>query len=145
MIVVSDSTPLIHLAKAGYMKLLFSLYKQVLITGEVYREAIEEGIILEKEDAVIIQKYIGNGINVKNPVSSSERLVEKYRIHKGEVDSIQLANEIGAQLILMNERDGRNAAKKEGFKVKGSIGVVFDALKAGLINEKEALEVLNKF
>ena len=145
MIVVSDSTPLIHLAKVGYIELLFSLYEKVLITKEVYREVVEEGIILEKDDAGIIQKYIGKNIHIKNPASPPDRLIEKYRIHKGEADSIQLARETGAQLILMNERDGRNAAKNEGLKVKGSIGILFDALKAGIINEKGASTILNKF
>lgn len=145
MIVVSDSTPLIHLAKVGCMELLFSLYEEVLITEEVYREAVEEGIILEKNDAGVIQEYIGKSIHIKNPTSLSDRLIEKYCIHKGEADSIQLAMEIGAQLILMNERDGRNAAKNEGLKVKGSIGVIFDALKAGIINEKQVLTILNNF
>lgn len=145
MIVVSDSTPLIHLGKVGCMELLFSLYKEVLITKEVYREVVEEGIILEQDDAGVVQEYVGKSIHVKSPKSPSDRLVEKYRIHKGEADSIQLAKEIGAQLILMNERDGRNAAKNEGFKVKGSIGILFDALKAEAINEKEVLTILNKF
>jgi len=89
MIVVSDSTPLIHIAKVG--------------------------LILEQNDAVVINEYIGKRIHVKNASSSSSYLVEKYSIHKGEADSIQLALEINA-LILMNERDGRNAAKSEGLK-----------------------------
>jgi len=36
MIVVSDSTPLIQLAKAGRLDILFSLYKKILITKDVY-------------------------------------------------------------------------------------------------------------
>jgi predicted nucleic acid-binding protein len=75
MIVVSDSTPLIHLAKVGHMKILFSLYKEILITKEVYREAVEEGILLEKEDAGLIQDYVGKSIHVKSPKSSSKHLV----------------------------------------------------------------------
>ncbi|TAN40487.1 MAG: DUF3368 domain-containing protein [Candidatus Methanoperedens sp.] len=145
MIVVSDSTPLIHLAKIGQVEILFSLYNEILITKEIYREVVEEGNLLEKEDAGVIQDYVGKSIHVKNPRSSSEHLVEKYLIHKGEADSIQLAMETGAQLILMNERDGRNAAKSEGIKVKGSIGVLFEALKAGVIDEREALNNLEKF
>jgi len=145
MIVVSDSTPLIHLAKAGQIETLFSLYKEILITNEVYREVVVEGNLLEKEDAGVVQNYVGSRIHVKNPKSSSQHLVEKYLIHRGEADSIQLALETGAQLILMNERDGRNATKSEGLRVKGSIGVLFDALKAGLINEEEALGILLKF
>ncbi len=145
MIVVSDSTPLIHLAKVGRIEILFSLYKEILITNEVYREVVVEGNLLEKEDAGVVQNYVGRSIHVKNPKSSSARLVEKYPVHRGEADSIQLALETGAELILMNEREGRNAAKSEGIGVKGSIGVLFDALKAGLINEDEALSILLKF
>ncbi len=145
MIVVSDSTPLIHFAKVEHIELLFSLYKEIIITKEVYREVVEEGNILEKEDARIIQKYIGKSITIKSPVSSSERLVKKYFIHKGEADSIQLAKEIDAQTILMNERDGRIAAKNEGLKVRGSIGVLFDALKIKLIDAEQAISILNKF
>ncbi len=145
MIVVSDSTPLIHLAKAGRIEILFSLYKEILITNEVFREVVVEGNLLEKEDAVVVQNYVGRSIHIKNPKSPSKYLVEKYLIHKGEADSIQLALETDAQLILMNEREGRNAAKCEGLRVKGSIGVLFDALKAGLINEEDALGILLKF
>lgn len=145
MIVVSDSTPLIHLAKIGQVEILFSLYNEILITKEVYREVVEEGNLLEKEDAGIIKDYVGKSIRVKNPRSSSEHIVDKYLIHRGEADSIQLAKETGARLILMNERDGRNAAKSEGIKVKGSIGVLFDALKAGVISEEGALIILEKF
>lgn len=145
MIVVSDSTPLIHFAKIGYIHLLFSLYNEILITDEVYRETVEEGIILEKEDAKIIRRYIGKNIHIKNPMKASGGLVEKYQIHKGEADSIQLAKEVGAPFILMNERDGRIAAKNEGINVKGSLGVLFEALKAELINKNEALIILKRF
>ena len=144
MIVVSDSTPLIHLAKAGCIDIMFSLYKEIYITKEVYREVVEEGLILEQEDAVIIKEHIGKRIHVKNPSSSSGNIIEKYSIHKGEAESIQLA--LGKEaLLLINERDGRNAAKKEGIKVKGTIGVLFDSLKAGVIDNERALIVLSRF
>ncbi|CAG0979572.1 hypothetical protein METP2_01889 [Methanosarcinales archaeon] len=45
----------------------------------------------------------------------------------------------------MNERDGRNAAKSEGLKVKGSIGVLFDALREDVIDREEALSMLSRF
>src|SRR3972149_8086096 len=144
MIVVSDSTPLIHFAKAGRLDILFILYNKILITEEVYSEVVEEGLILEKEDAVIIKEHIGKRIQIKNPSSSSMHIIRKYSIHKGEAESIQLALEINA-LFLMNERDGRNAAKSEGIKVKGSIGVLFDAFREGVIDEEEALNVLSRF
>jgi len=115
MIVVSDSTPLIHLAKVGNIELLFSLYKHVLITKEVYREVVEEGIILEKDDAEFVQEYVGKSIHVKSPKSSSDQLIEKYRIHKGEADSIQLAKEIGAQLILIIQKESAGFLDRTGY------------------------------
>ncbi len=144
MIVVSDSTPLIHLAKAGRLDILFSLYNKILITEEVYIEVVEEGLILEKEDAVIIKEYIGKRIQIKNPGSSSVDIIKKYSLHEGEGESIVLALETNA-LLLMNERDGRNAAKIEGIKVKGTIGVLFEALKEEVIDNEEALGVLSRF
>ena len=48
MIVVSDSTPLIHIAKVG--------------------------LILEQKDAVVIKEYIGKKIHVQNASSSSSYL-----------------------------------------------------------------------
>jgi predicted nucleic acid-binding protein len=145
MIAVSDSTPLIHLAKVGCIEILFSLYKEIIITYEVYREVVEEGKLLENEDAWIIEEYVGKHFHVKSPTTSSEYLIEKYVIHRGEADSIQLAKETGAELLLMNERDGRNAAKHEGLKVKGSIGILFEALKTGIINKEEVLSILGQF
>lgn len=145
MIVVSDSTPLMHFAKIGQLNLLFSLYDEILITKEVLKETVEAGIMLGEDDAVVIQRYIGKNINVKMPQMPFKWLIEKYHIHQGEAESIQLAKEVGAHLILMNEREGRIAAKKEGLEVKGSIGVIFNGLKADLINKKEALSILNSF
>lgn len=58
---------------------------------------------------------------------------------------IQLAKEINAQLLLINESQGRRAAKAEGIKVKGTIGILFDALKAGVITKDEALNILREF
>ena len=144
MIVVSDSTPLIHIAKAGRFNILFTLYKDILITKEVYREVVDEGLILQQEDALVIKEHIAKWIHVKNASSSSRHLIEKYSIHKGEADSIQLALENNA-LLLINERDGRNAAISEGIKVKGSIGILFKALKQGTIHKEEALSILSRF
>jgi len=100
---------------------------------------VEEGLILEKDDALIVKEHIGKRIQIKNSSSSSMHIIRKYSIHKGEAESILLAQETNA-LLLMNERDGRNAAKSEGIKVKGTIGILFDALRNGVIDREEALK-----
>ena len=44
MIVVSDSTPLMHFGKANRLNLLRLVYHEVIITEVVYRETVIEGI-----------------------------------------------------------------------------------------------------
>ncbi len=72
MSVVSDSTPLIHLAKVERLDILFALYGEVVITKEVHREVVEEGFSLKKDDAKVVSRYIGKGIRIANPT---------YRLH----------------------------------------------------------------
>lgn len=145
MTVVSDSTPLIHLAKVGKLEMLFTIYGEVLITREVYREVVEEGLLLGREDARVVKRYLGREIRIAEPELSSEYLVQKYQIHRGEAESIQLAKEVGARLLLINESQGRRAAKAEGLKVKGTIGVLFEALRVGVVSRDEALNILRDF
>ncbi|GCC11531.1 hypothetical protein IPdc08_01586 [archaeon] len=144
MKVVNDSTPLIHLAKAGGLGLLQKLYGSIYITKAVYREAVEEGELLGEADAPVIKKGVGKWINI-GEVTGSERIARKYGLHLGEATSIALALEQGAGLLLMNEREGRDAAKKESLKIKGTIGVIQEAVKKGVISAEEGTGILRKF
>lgn len=111
MIVVSDSTPLIHLAKVGNIKLLFSLYKEVLITKEVYREVVEEGIILEKDDAGVIQEYTGKSIHVKSPMSSSDKLVKNIESIRAKQIQFSLQRRLAPNLFLLTKGMGGTQLK----------------------------------
>ncbi len=144
MKVVSDSTPLIHLAKLGKLGLLKELYGAIFITMAVYREAVEEGELLGEGDALVIKRGVGEWIRI-GEVKGAERIAGKHGLHLGEAASIALALEQGAGLLLMNEREGRGAAKKEGLKVKGTIGVIQEAVKKGVILGEEARGLLGMF
>lgn len=144
MIVVSDSTPLMHFAKVGKLYVLRVLYRKIAITETVRSEVVEEGVLLGKRDALEVKKEIGRWIEVREPSGSAAKLAEKYGIHIGEAKSILLAKEMKA-LLLINERDGRDAAVKEGVKVKGTIGVISEGVKKGALRKEGAIEILNTF
>ncbi|MEM2129306.1 MAG: hypothetical protein QXZ70_01775 [Candidatus Bathyarchaeia archaeon] len=59
--VVSDAGPLIHLAQINKLYLVKKLFNQVIITPNVKREAVDEGIKLGHSDARIIGKAIEEG------------------------------------------------------------------------------------
>lgn len=94
MIVISDSTPLIHFASINRLDLLRSIYGKVFITETVHREVVIEGISLGKADAFIIEKEIGKWIEIENPEGDAGEICNKYKIHIGEADSILLARKL---------------------------------------------------
>ena len=117
MITVSDSTPLIHFGTIKRLDLLRSMYGQIFITEAVHREVVTEGIALGKTDAFLVEKAIGDWIEVINPKGYAGEICSRYGIHIGEAESILLARELDADPLLINERDGRRAAKNTGVKV----------------------------
>ena len=145
MIVISDSTPLIHFGTINRLDLLRSMYGQIFITGAVHREVVIEGIALGKVDAFLIEKEIGDWIEVAGLEGYVGEICSQYRIHIGEAESILLARELNADLLLINERDGRWAAKNAGIEVKGTIGVISDCVGEHFLTIGDAARILYVF
>jgi predicted nucleic acid-binding protein len=57
----------------------------------------------------------------------------------GEAEAIVLAKEIGADVLLMDERLGRVAAERLRLRVTGIVGVLLEARRAGLVADPVAL------
>ena len=56
--------------------------------------------------------------------------------------SHRIAREIHADLLLIDDRAGVEAARGQGFRVTGTLGVLVEAAAAGLIEIEEALAKL---
>lgn len=67
----------------------------------------------------------------------------RIALDDGEAESIALAREINANVILIDERDARDVAKSFGFHVLGTIGLLIWAKQSGhIIKLKELLDKL---
>ena len=108
----------------------------------VHREVVTEGIALGKTDAFLVEKAIGDWIELITPKGYAGEICSRYEIHIGEAESILLARELDADLLLINERDGRRAAKNAGVKVKGTIGVISDCIERHVLTVGVAVEIL---
>ena len=141
MIVVSDSTILIGLAKIEKIALLRSLFQTVYIPEAVFREVTEAGAQRPgapevRESEWIITKAVFDHTQVNLLLTSLER---------GEAEVLVLAKEIKTDLILLDEEKARKSAVLAGFKIIGLIGVLIIAKQMGLIkNIKSVLEHLQK-
>ena len=139
---VSNSGPLIWLAKIGRLILLKTLFERVVIPGRVYEE-----VSLEKQsaDSVLIGKAIEDGwIKV-----SEERMEEAAVLagasgtHLGEAEAILLAQKLGTELII-DEREASMTAQMFGVKPIGTIAVLLLALARDQIAISEFRECLDR-
>ncbi|MFH2109769.1 MAG: hypothetical protein ABIJ47_00760, partial [Candidatus Bathyarchaeota archaeon] len=59
---VSDSTPLIYLAKIGRLDILKGVFKSIYVPEAVFDEAVTQGKAHNIVDAFIIEKAVGDWI-----------------------------------------------------------------------------------
>ncbi len=137
--IVSNTSPLISLAKSGRLNLLKDLFGDVLIEEEVWKEAVGQGKKEGAPDAFVIESAIKEGwITV-------ERLKKKREfkgIHEGEAYTILLAKKHNC-IALIDEEDARAVARALGLEVRGTLYVLRKAAEDKILTEEEAVEILN--
>jgi predicted nucleic acid-binding protein len=129
MIVVSNTSPLTNLAAIGQFDLLRRLYTQVAIAQGVWEELNAGGIrwpgCVEVSQASWVEWHL-----VKN-----RDLVAVLRrdLDRGEAETIALALQLDADLVLLDEKEGRHAAQRLGLQVVGVVGTLLEAKTKGAI------------
>lgn len=128
MIVVSNTSPITNLASIGQLEVLRRLHQHVIIAEAVYRELMAEG---GQHPGAVVQSLDW----IETRVVTNRLLVTALRteLDEGEAETIVLAQELAADLVLMDERRGRAAAGRFGLRVLGVLGVLLEARHSGLI------------
>ena len=134
-LVVADTAPLNYLVLIGHVDLLPVLFEKVFIP-EAVRDELRH---VQAPDPV--REWIANAPNWIEVVASALETSDPEfdRLDDGERAAIELAIRIGAELILMDDRDGANVARRKGFAVTGTLGVLDLAARRGMIPLADAL------
>ncbi|MFO0937457.1 MAG: hypothetical protein U0798_13180 [Gemmataceae bacterium] len=133
MIVVSDTSPLIVLAKLGCLQLLSTLYGTVFIPPEVERELTAKGAFQGVPD---VMEQSRNWLQVHKPLS-----IETIRgIHPGEMAAIALSLELKARVLLIDDEKGRKAANERHISTIGTIGILETAAEIELIDLEDSFQ-----
>ncbi|MFN0169964.1 MAG: DUF3368 domain-containing protein [Bryobacteraceae bacterium] len=130
MVVVSDTTPLRHLFVIGRIELLPALYRRVTIPFEVWRELQADA------SPPALAAWLGtrpNWLDVRSPSGGAATGPASERLDLGERQAIQLAIEMHADVLLIDDRDGRAVAIELGLPVVGTLGVLERASLLGLL------------
>ena len=110
MIVVSNTSPLTNLAAIGQFDLLHRLHGQVHIAEGVWEELNAGGRRWPGRDEVAAANWIE-----RRPVQNRWLVAALQRdLDRGEAETIALALELGAELVLLDEREGRRLPSGSG-------------------------------
>jgi predicted nucleic acid-binding protein len=136
---ISNSTALIYLAKLGHLDVLFALYAVVTIPAAVFDETVIQGEAAGREDAAIIRQAIASGQIVVAEADERDLTpeVEALPLGRGERHAIDLARRTSPRWILLDDALARDAASSFGLPVKGTLGVLVEAYRSGLLSREQ--------
>lgn len=138
MIVVADAGPLHYLVLIGAGDVLRPLYGRVLVPRMV------AGELQEKNTPPTVRAWIAQPPEWCE-ITPDPLLDPALRfLDPGEHAAIALALSIGAERILIDEQAGRAAAQRRHLLVTGSLGVLAEAHRAGLLDFEAALTQLRR-
>ncbi|MBI4658598.1 MAG: DUF3368 domain-containing protein [Verrucomicrobia bacterium] len=121
MIVVSDTTAITALLQIGRVELLATLYGEVLIPEAVRNELLQAHH--NTPEFLRVEKVLD--------IAEVQRL--RSELDVGEAEAIVLSKEKAADLLLIDEAEGRRVALREGLSIIGLLGVLVHAKRTGLI------------
>jgi predicted nucleic acid-binding protein len=134
-VVVADTSPINYLVQIDAVELLPKVFESITISAAVRAE------LAHQRTPAVVRAWIAQSapwLEIRaNPESGSHELM-RASLDVGERTTIDLADAIEADLILMDDRDGVAFARAQGFAVTGTLGLLDLAAQRGLIDLFEA-------
>jgi predicted nucleic acid-binding protein len=127
--IVCNTSPLILLAKIHRLDTLIRLYSELMIPEAV---ADEIGTKPGKENDQV-QALLSKGTLQLQQVSAKILTELPIDLGRGEREAIALAIDLGADLVILDDQQGRLVSRDKGLSVTGTVGVIVEAKERGFI------------
>ena len=137
-LVVCDAGPLIHLDQLDCLDLLAD-FSRVVVPDVVWREVEHHRPTALDQKTIRLER-------LKPREEPSAELISLHRLlalHAGEVQALQLAQELSADLLLTDDTAARLAARTLQVSAHGTLGVLLRAIRRRQRTPEEILNVLN--
>lgn len=139
MIVVADASPLRYLVLIEHAHMLPALYGSVVVPPAVLAELDQQGT------PVLVRTWISkkpDWVRAQAPQQLPPSL--EGLLGAGEREAIALAEELSADALLMDDRDGRREAEKRNLVVLGTLRALADGAEHGFVDLPVALDRLRQ-
>src|SRR5262245_20868242 len=116
--VVSNTTPLNYLIRIGAVELLPQLFDRVLVPQAVIEE------LTHPRAPVPVRAWATQPpewLEVRQIVDPQDALLAEF--DPGERQAIALAQEISADLVVIDEREARKEAERRSLTITGTLGI----------------------
>ena len=139
-LVVSDTSPLLNLALIDRLDLLKSQFDSITIPSQVWDELTGGDSGLNS-----LRELREEGFLSIVEVERSSLFIEIFReLDLGETAAICYAIQQDAELLLLDEKEGRRVARRHDLEVTGVLGILLKGTKAGNVEMKQELDALRE-
>jgi predicted nucleic acid-binding protein len=133
VIVVSNASPLISLSRVGQLDLLRELFGQISIAKEVEHETV--GADINRPGVTAIQNAGWIRVHAIRDAARLQQWQRSYRLGSGELATVILAQEVAADLAIIDERAARLLAVQHNLRVIGCVGILEVGYQRGKITD----------
>ncbi|MFB2878810.1 DUF3368 domain-containing protein [Floridanema aerugineum] len=129
MIVVSDTSGICYLLLINQIEILPVLYNFVTIPQTVADE------LSASSSPPIVINWITNPPDwLQIQVSEIVPTIELEKLDPGEREAILLAEQLKADLVILDDKAARRIAMERGLRIIGLLGILKDAARSGLLD-----------
>ena len=123
MIVVSDTSPILNLSVIGRLDLLRDLYQEIVIPPAVVTELRRNRVQHQSHRWLTLRQV------------TNRKLIDQLslRLDPGEAEALDLALELRADRLLVDERRARRVALELNLQPLGLLGILAEAKQRGLL------------
>jgi predicted nucleic acid-binding protein len=136
-VVVADTSPILYLHLIEQIDILHALFGTILLPSAVHRELCHPAA-----PRTLRAWTLGMPSWISVVATEGQADPETALLDGGEREAIALAEQVHADLVLMDERKGVRISLRKGLRVIGTPGVLDLAARRGLIDLAASLDRL---
>lgn len=133
--IVSNTTPISNFLHLNQVDILRNMFEKIHIPAAVGHE-IDAAFSDNRQWQQCLRDKFLVILKVKSPVLLYQILGQ---LHRGEAEALCICMENNAKLCLLDDKDARYFAKQHGIAITGTLGILAEAKKKGLIQSVKAL------